>query len=447
MRIKGPLRILLLILATVVTLLVVFIIIGVAPIDRTVEYGPMLDTMNARIERVDRSPPPGGNGFTIGFSKVNLTPSSPVATGYGKRLGRLYTAVHDSIYVRCMVIDNGSKRVAIVSADLLIIPPTVTALLEKQLPDINFTLDDTYLGATHSHNSIGNWAEGMSSFLYGSYEDSIVQFIADKIKTSITDATRNMLPATIEIDSISIPEGVHNRVRDDGPVDPILRMIKIERSDSSKLLFMSYTAHATCLFARDVVLSADYPGKLLEILESKGYAFAMFMAGAVGSHGPAAPEGGWSCVDWMAQKISGKLDSTVFHKMKNTSMEMYRVPLVLPKPQPKLLHDWRLRPWLFQATFGEYPTFISVLKIGDIVFVSTPCDFSGEFNFSLDSLATSVHVFPIVTSFNGGYIGYLTPEKYYDIDHHETQLMNWYGPGTGEYVKKTLETLLLSAAR
>ncbi len=72
--------------------------------------------------------------------------------------------MHDSIYVRSLVIDNGTQRVAIVSADLLIIPPTVTALLEMELPTIGFTLDNTYLGATHSHNSIGNWAKARRHF-------------------------------------------------------------------------------------------------------------------------------------------------------------------------------------------------------------------------------------------------------------------------------------------
>ena len=124
-----------------------------------------------------------------------------------------------------MVIDNGVQRVAIVSADLLIIPPTVTALLEKELFDIGFTLDNTYLGATHTHNSIGNWGKGVTSLLYGSFDDSIVHFIADKIKLSIVRATQNMLPSILKADSISIPEGVYNRVADGGPVDPLLRVL------------------------------------------------------------------------------------------------------------------------------------------------------------------------------------------------------------------------------
>ncbi|HEX6225857.1 MAG TPA: neutral/alkaline non-lysosomal ceramidase N-terminal domain-containing protein [Chryseolinea sp.] len=446
MNIRKPLRISLFIVGSALGLLILFLVIGVAPLNRDIDYKPLLDTMNSRIEAVDEHPAPSGGVFTVGYSKVNLTPSEPVATaGYGKRLGKLYKSVHDSIYVRSLVIDNGTRRVAIVSADLLIIPPSVTAVLEMELPEIGFTLDNTYLGATHSHNSIGNWAAGVASFLYGTYEDSIVRFIADKIKVSIEGATKNMLPSTINVDSVALSEGVYNRVTDSGPVDPLIRTIEIERSDSSRLLFVSYTAHATCLFSRDLFLSADYPGELTTTLESQGdYALAMFMAGAVGSHGPAAPEGGWNCVDWMANGISQKI---LQHRdrqrmMKNTIIEMHRVPLALTALQPKIFHDWRLRAWLFRGAFGQYPNFISVLRIGDIVLLGTPGDFSGEFNASLDSLAAQSDVFPIVTSFNGGYIGYLTPSKYYDVDHYETQLMNWYGPGTGDYIHQVLEKLL-----
>ena len=447
MALKKSGRITVIIILSLLGLVIFFLLIGVAPINRSVDYQSLLDTMNTRIDAVDEDSVPTGGGFKVGYSKINLTPSQPVSTaGYGKRLGKLYKSVHDSIYVRSLVIDNGLRRVAIVSADLLIIPPTVTALLEKELPTIDFSLDNTYLGATHSHNSIGNWAQGATTFLYGSYEDSIVRFIADKIKVSIAVATKNMLPAVINVDSVSMPDGVYNRVTDNGPVDPLIRTFEVVRSDSSKLLFVSYTAHATCLYSRDLVLSADYPGKLVQLLEREGqYDFAMFMAGAVGSHGPSTPDGGWICVDWMATHIAEKIQSMAgTHEVKNTSIEMHRIPLALTDEQPKFLHDWRIRPWLFQGTFGQYPTFISVLRVGDIVLLGTPCDFSGEFNSSLDSLAATKNVFPIVTSFNGGYIGYLTPEKYYDVDHYETQLMNWYGPGNGEYVRDVLEKLLNS---
>lgn len=445
MEIARPVRIILITLVALVAVVILAVIFSISSVDKGINYALLLDTMNARIEQTDQAPVESTDGFTVGYSKVNLTPKEPRSTaGYSKRLGKLYKGVHDSIYVRTLVIDNGHKRVAIVSADLLIIPPTVTALLDEQLPQVGFTLDNTYLGATHSHNSIGNWATGATSLIYGMYEDSVVQFITDKIKASIVQASRNMRSATASIDSVAIADGVMNRIDDDGPVDPLLRMIRIERSDSTRLIITSYTAHATCLFSRDLELSGDYPGKLTQLLESQGFDFAMFMAGSVGSHKPKAPDGGWVCVDWMAEKIAANVAKANFRPMKTNYLEMHRVALLLPEPQAKVFEKWRLNPGLFKVAFGDFPSFLTTLRFGDVVMLGTPCDFSGEFNPVLDSVAAASGVFPIVTSFNGGYIGYLTPEEYYDIDHYETQLMNWYGRGSGEYVKQALETLLLS---
>ncbi|HET7180570.1 MAG TPA: hypothetical protein VFI14_12635, partial [Chryseosolibacter sp.] len=106
--------------------LILLLASSLAPVDRT--PASTLPSYNAMMKRLDTLKvviPKPATGFSVGFGKVNITPDEPMATaGYGKRKGKRYVNVHDSIYVRSMVIDNGSERVAIVAADLLIIPPT-----------------------------------------------------------------------------------------------------------------------------------------------------------------------------------------------------------------------------------------------------------------------------------------------------------------------------------
>ncbi len=448
MRLKKVLRVILILFTVLLGSLLLFVAVSVAPVDREVNWDLLLTSMKAGIDTLKKDMP-GHDGFSIGYSRVNLTPRYRTATaGYGKRMGKLFESVHDSIFVRTMVVDNGGQRVAIVSADLLIIPPTVTVLLEKELPDIGFTLDNTYLGAIHSHNSIGNWGKGALAILYGSYDDSVVHFIAAKIKESIVLALGNKLPATLKAGAVPLSGAVYNRLIDNGPVDSLLRVVEVHRSDSSKLLLMNFTAHATCLYSRDLQLSRDYPGKLVDTMEAEGYSFAMFMAGAVGSHAGKVTAQGWTCVDEMTQAVSaGFLKSRDELKSINgTTLEMYRIPLLLSEPQVKVLPDLRIRPWLFEKAFGDYPEFLSALRIGNLVMVGTPCDFSGEFDAQLDSLANRYGLQLMITSFNGGYIGYVTPGKYYDEDHYETQLMNWYGPGNGEYMKACIDRLIMEVA-
>jgi len=443
---KKIFRIVAWILGSLLTLILIFLAVSVVPIDRTPVYqSEAYQRMMERLDSLKISVQHASRGYAVGFAKENLTPSHPVAlAGYGNRKGKPYVSVLDSIYVRAVVITNGEQRAAIVSADLLIIPPTVVKLLEEKLPSIGFSIDNTFLGATHTHNSIGNWGEGATGFLYGAYNDSIVHFVADRIIRCVEQASRHLLPSKLKTTEIPIREAVRNRIKKNHPVDSLFRVIEFQRSDSSKAILMSYTAHATCLFSRDLVLSRDYPGQLVDQMEASGYAFAMFMAGAVGSHGCNPPEFGEPCMGWMTETISQKINTvkTNMESVDDSVITMLRVPLELPKSQAKVSEDWAVRPWLFRSAFGEYPVYLTALRIGNVVLLGTPCDFSGELSPPLDSLAGSLHLHSMVTSFNGGYIGYVTPEKYYDVKHYETQLMNWYGVGTGEYLTEDMERLL-----
>jgi neutral ceramidase len=434
-------------LAVILGIVLVFLLVGIAPLNRTpVREQPAYRTMMQRLDSVQPIVSEQMKGFAVGFAKVNMTPAAPIAlAGYGNRMGKVYSRVRDSIYVRAMVVDNGTARVAIVSADLLIIPPTVTELLKRQLPDIGFHIDNTYLGATHTHNSIGNWGEGATGIMFGGYEDTVVHYIAHKIKQSIQQASANLVPARLRVAAIPVANGVRNRLsKIDGDVDSLLRVVEIRRADSTRLLLMSFTGHATCLFSKDLSLSRDYPGELVDEMEKSGYTFAMFMAGAVGSHKVAAPDYGEPCVDWMAVKLKDTFlaNRNALQPLADTTLGMYRVQLALPRPNAKVLEDWGVRPWLFRAAFGEYPVYLNTLRMGNLIMLGTPCDYSGQLTRPLDSLAATRGQHAMVTSFNGGYIGYITDDRYYDKDHYETRLMNWYGPGSGAYVSYCLYRLL-----
>ena len=427
--------------------IIIFLLVAIGIVDRTPadDFEGYKRTFD-EVARIKIGPDSVASpAFAIGFAKVNLTPDEPVAlAGYGNRKGKHYTSVADSIYVRTIVIDNGSKKAAIVSADLLLIPPKVTQALEEQLPSIGFKIEDVFLGATHTHNSIGNWGEGAAGFLYGFYEDSMIQFITSKIISSIISASENTIKGQIRYGKIQNSNAVGNRLISDGPEDPFLRVIEFQREDSVKLIFTSYSAHATCLFSRDLQLSRDYPGRFVDELEANGYDFAMFMAGAVGSHKPGAPEFGWTCFDWMADELVKSVmnNKNKLKEINGHAIDAFRVPLHLSDPQVKVTPDLKVRSWLFRSALGEYPVYISALEIGDLMMFGTPADFSGEFSSSLDSIASTEERHLITTSFNGGYIGYLTPEKYYDNKYFETQLMNWYAPGTGEFVRDVIAQII-----
>lgn len=442
------LRYLLYIISALLVGLLLFVAVSVAPIDRTPYtqkdfYGNMqhnlaaLDTLTI---------PTAQSGFSAGYAKVNITPSYPTSMA-GSGLRRLhFEGVHDSIYVKTIVIGNGTVRVALVSLDMLLVPPEVTRRLEIGLKDIGFDIRNTYLAATHTHSSIGNWGKGLSGYLYsGPFDEALVNTLTEKILLSIQEANRTVLPAKIFAGNIPVTGMLYNRVaREAGEIDSLLRVIEIRRQDSTRLLLASFTGHATCDVSGSLQISRDYPGVFVDAVEEGDYTFAMFMAGAVGSHGCKGTERGMGMVNSVGQRLAERFfdaqDS--LKAISDSTIVMMTTPLELGEPQFKISKDWRVRPWLFRKVFGAYVPRLTALRIGNLVMTGTPCDFSGELTGPIDSLASAKGMHSMVTSFNGNYIGYITEDRWYDVDHYETRLMNWYGPGNGAYVSESLMQMI-----
>ncbi len=445
--IKG-IKYLLIGIVSIIGLILLFVLVSIIPLDRTpYKDRPSYTEMQRVLQTLDTfSIPQPVHHFYSGFSKENITP--PFVTSIaGVGLRKLkYTAVHDSIYARCIVIDNGTHPIALVSLDMLIFPPKLRDALEVKLPSVGFTLENTYLSVTHTHSSIGNWGEHLVGELYtGPYEEKLIDFLSDRIILGIKKANGDKQSSEIKIGSVAVPDLLFNRLADEaGTIDSILHIIEIKREDSTSLLLTSFTGHATCATGSNTELSRDYPGVLVDQLEASGYTFAMFMAGAVGSHGCKRGDSGWEKVNSVGLYVAERL---LNHKDKlktvsDSALAMIRIPLSLDEPQLKISKDWRVRPWLYRALLGEYPSYLTGLRIGNQIMLGTPCDFSGELTSPFYEKASSRGFEVMVTSFNGSYVGYITRDEFYDRDHYETRLMNWYGPGNGAYFSGNMMHLM-----
>ena len=455
------LKILLKVLGGLLLLIIVLLACMLAPVDDTPyqqtayykQWKTSIDSLQSAVggdTAITNHQSPITHSFKAGWAKVNFTPLSPTSTaGYGVRRGALYKSVHDSIYVRAVVIDDGTTKAAIVAADLLIIPPAVTEQLKTKLKATGIPFEQVYFGATHSHNSMGGWSGGIVGEMFGGkFKPENVTWIADAIVKAVTEAKKNLQSATISYNEIADTARVRNRAFKEGTIDPYLRTIQIIRNDGQKALLCSYAAHSTILSSDNLVLSRDYPGVLVDSLEKGEANFALFMSGAVGSMGPKI-EGETDLIQIVAQADS--LETDVQQQLlqipnavgtTKSGFKMVTLPLPLRDPNPRIVLGWRLRSWVFNWAFGDFPNYIKVLRIGNILMVGTPCDFSGELVADLSAYAQKKGLKLMITSFNGGYIGYITPDKYYGRDTYETLTMNWFGPYNGAYFQEIIRDLI-----
>lgn len=384
----------------------------------------------------------------IGWAKVNITPEVPRSmAGYGKRSFKPYESVNDSVFVRALFISNVRHQSVVVASDLLITPPSVVALLEQKLKAIDIPLGNVFFGATHTHSSVGGWGGKIAGLLFaGSYDEKVVEDLAEAMFQAVLMARRN--PVTAQVSYREAVDSVHVRNRLVGPegsIDPEIRSVEFITERGQKIIMASYAAHSTILSASNMILSRDFPGALVDTLEQKGYDFAMYMAGAVGSMGPQVS--GSDDLDKISRQVQG-IDAAMFNpsskNVKQTSNIVQAETLKFPlrEPTPRISMDLGLRSWVFRGMFGDYEPNIKVLRIGNILMIGMPADFSGELIPELDAYAKNKGFDLIVTSFNGGYIGYVTHDKYYNRDLYETVIMNWYGPYNGAYTQEIIKDIV-----
>ncbi|MEK6476567.1 neutral/alkaline non-lysosomal ceramidase N-terminal domain-containing protein [Catalinimonas sp. 4WD22] len=398
-----------------------------------------LDSLENVLSVTEATP---GDTVQAGWSIKNITPQEPVSLmGYGWKGD--YERVHDSLHVRAVVFSNQQESVAWLTYELMIVHPDLANAIRYAVDTAQLPVQNLYFTAVHTHNGFGEWARGFGGKLTaGGYNPELVNLIVKQTLDALQEAYRSRKPVKVGYEAFAAPALVRNRLVRGGGTDPYLRVIKLEQEGGNTALVCTYAAHATFLNSKRMDLSADYPSALVEILErDTAVDFAAYAAGAVGSHSPVREgeftyEKMYAYAQEMAQPISKNWDNI---ETDFTEQLLYAdIPFHLGQPQLKLSGGLRVRAWLFNAVLGELSPQISGIKLGDIIMVGTPADYSGMLYEQLRADDKQL----IITSFNGSYIGYVIPDEYYDENHREARELNWFGPYTGSYMTEVMNSFV-----
>ena len=123
------------------------------------------------------------------------------------------THVHDELYARCLVLDDGETRVAIVVADNVGIPRRILDEAKRLTHERSgLAVERILIASTHTHSATtARGADGTDRYADTQPLDHYQTFLAGRIADGIRRAINNLEPARIGWGSGSLPQQVFNR--------------------------------------------------------------------------------------------------------------------------------------------------------------------------------------------------------------------------------------------
>lgn len=139
----------------------------------------------------------------------NITPrlGSDIVGGF---LPITSTHIHDQLHARCLVLDDGKSRLALVVCDLLGIHRLVSDEARKLIGETaGIPRENVLISATHTHSAAS--AMGDDRFKFDQQLDDYPRFVARRIADGVRSAVNNLRPAELAFVKVDAPEHLFNR--------------------------------------------------------------------------------------------------------------------------------------------------------------------------------------------------------------------------------------------
>jgi hypothetical protein len=418
--------------------------------------------------------------FRAGAAASNITPPLGISLNGGMS-DRTATHIHDELHARCLVLDDGSTKLAIVVCDSCVLPRSVLDKAKHQAHShTGIPLDRILISATHAHS-----APTAAAVFQSEPDADYLEFLARRISDGIRRAANNLEPAKIGWGVGSEPTQVFNRrwkmregtklidpfgrvdhvqmnppvaspnlVEPSGPIDPEIGVLSVRDAQGRPLaLLANYSLHYVGGVPGGDV-SADYYG-----------AFAARLAQLLASDRTGAP-----FVGIMSNGTSGNINNINFRQASEaqppyaqirkvaelTAVEAARVaagityhdwvPLTMREARVRLGRRSTPKDEVERAKFilsqakgmnlegveqiyaretvmlNEYPPYIETLlqaiKIGELGIATSPCETFVETGLVIKAESPLKPTFTIELA--NDYGGYLPTAEHHALGGYET---------------------------
>jgi hypothetical protein len=224
--------------------------------------------------------PSGEAGATLraGAARIDYTPRDPQLPGN-------FTGVLDPIFVRTLVLDNGSTRAALVAVDAAAIPGDLyDKVRARAATDLGIPASQLLISASHTHSVPFRLDAGVEETILRGLRDSIARLQPARVAWGTGVSYINVNRDRIDPKTQRWWEGPNY----DGPSDKTVAVVRVDTPAGEPIaVYYSYAVHGVITGTLDMI-SGDIPGAASRYVEESlgGGAVALFASGAAGDQNP-----------------------------------------------------------------------------------------------------------------------------------------------------------------
>ena len=398
------------------------------------------DTVKANVA-VIKLTPPLEMGYTLG--------------GYGARMSKPAEGIHDDIRGKALVLDNGIKKYAIITLDILGLPPNVKPQVIERLNNKEWTEENILFLPSHSHTSLEMFALNDKNIFdmapIGIFQPQLLDFVVESLVDLINSADQNLQPVKIGTYSKQI-SGLSRNRRGSPYVDNYLTVTRIDHVNGQPLSVMvNWTAHPTIMDEHDMWVSGGWPGYLQRELEAwiGRDVVAMYYNGAEGDQSVIASGAGshYEKAEVYGREIAIEVMKIYqdIQPLKDVELEYNYQVIQLPErtPHPGFMEtggreyglDEQKIQVLLEQVFPEQ-TSIGAYKLGELLIVGAPGEMIAELGMEIKKKLKEHGInYPVIGGLANQWVSYILSEEEYEKSGYEASV-SFYGKELGNVIVK-----------
>ncbi len=390
-----------------------------------------------------------------GVCETNITP--PIGTqmtGYGWAPHACF-AIHDELYARALVVDDGFTRVVLITADLLGLPEAMAKTIRQSVAEeLGTDVSGVMICCSHTH---GGPHTGVSTV--GTPDPFIETLIIRKLVGAAKQASSSLVPVHLTYGESSAQIGVNRRKtlpngfatlepNYAGAVAPIVQTLIVNGANGKTLaMLFSHACHPTTLEGENRSVTADWPGAAVAALKKRfqkegaengieQYALPFFLQGCCGDINPVR-RGSWEAMEENGAQIAEAAHAARWsaHGRLEEVLSAEEITISLPT----LSDDPSVVP-------PEVQFKIQRLSLGGVSLIGFPAEMFVRYQNDFRAMSAA----PLfLISCSNGCLGYMpTADEYgrggYEIEEaHRYYGKPMFAPESEERVRRGVEGLLL----